>query len=108
MKNIKQALTGLIWSVDKLQSLIPDGPEWDRKAATISEHRIFAQQQLDMLECQQYPYRAKPKGGSGSFVPTMIDYNMKMVWRQRSQVSGDGEWISMDDVTLTPNPYFQL
>ena len=107
MKNIKQALTGLIWSVDKLQSLIPDGPEWDRKAQTISEHRLFAQKELDFLDCQQYPYEATFRNGM-SFVPTMIDFDCRLLWHQKSQVSGDGEWVSMDDVTLKPNPYFQL
>lgn len=106
MKNVIQAIDGLIWSVSQLQKLIPDGPSWDNKAQAIAEHKAFAQQELDFLNCQKYPYKATFANGM-SFIPTMIDFDNQMVWHQTGQGDGHGEWVNMDDVTLSPNPYYK-
>lgn len=108
MEKIIQALTGLIWSIEQLQKLIPSGKEWDNKAQAIFDHKRYAQKELDFLNCQRFPYKAIIIENRKEFTPTMIDFDNKMVWNQKSQVSGDGEWIQFEDIELHPNPYFKL
>ena len=107
MEDIKQSIIGLIWSVKQLQKLIPDGKDWDNRAQAIADHLAFAEKELSFLQCQKYPYVATYRNGV-SFTPTQIDYENRLLWHQNSQASGDGDWISMDDVTFYNNPYFKL
>lgn len=106
--NILQSLIGLVWSVNQLQKLIPDGKEWDNKAQSIANHKAFAERQIALFQTIQYPFEAEIMSNGEKFAPTMFDFENKMVWRQTSQVSGGGEWVSLSDVTLTPNPYFHF
>lgn len=104
--NVNHIITGLIWSVKQLQKLIPDGKEWDSKTQSICNHMERAENFIRLSDVSKYPYLAWYNGKE--FVPTMIDYDNKMAWMQISQVSGDGEWISFEDLALTPNPYFTI
>ena len=107
MEKIKQSIIGLIWSVKQLQKLIPDGISWDNRAQAIADHLAFAEKELSFLQCQKYPYVATYRNGR-SFTPTQIDYENRLLWHQNSQVLGDGDWVSMDDVTLSHNQYFEI
>ena len=107
MENIKKSIIGLIWSVKQLQKLIPDGKNWDNRAQSIAYNLAFAEKELEFLLCQKYPYVATYRNGQ-SFVPTQIDYENRLLWHQHGQAAGIGDWVSMDDVTLSPNRYFEL
>lgn len=54
----------------------------------------------------KFPYECITSSGT-SFVPTIIDYDNSMVWHQKSQASGDGEWIDFDDVIFVKNERFE-
>lgn len=83
--DIHQILYGLIWSVDQLQKLIPDDRGWDFRAVAIVSHKQYAQQLLDDLGILRFPYNAQNLKTGERFVPTMIDYDNRQVWHQKSQ-----------------------
>jgi len=55
-------------------------------------------------ECE---YKVKSYGINSTFIPTRIDYENQMVWHQKGQSSGNGEWIDFEDVIFTRNPQFK-
>lgn len=54
----------------------------------------------------KFPYEAKIKDTGNTFVPTMIDYDNRMVWHQKGQASGNGEWIDFECVEFVKNEKF--
>lgn len=106
--DIQQVLFGMIWSIDQLQKLIPDGKDWDFRADAIATHKSAAQRLLDSVETFQFPFTARHLQTGETFVPTQIDYANRQVWHQKGQSSDNGEWIDFDEVQLTPNPFFKI
>jgi hypothetical protein len=60
---------------------------------------------------QKYPYnceyKVKSYGINPTFTPTRIDYENQMVWHQKGQSSGNGEWIDFEDIIFTRNLQFK-
>lgn len=106
--NITTVLAHCIWAIDKLQPLIPDEKDWVSKANAIANYKNDAIELLAEQQSSQYPYIAKFKDTGDSFIPTMIDYENKCVWQQRSQASRDGDWWSFDEVILSKNRLYEL
>ncbi len=51
----------------------------------------------------KFPYKCFLKNADNftigdTFIPTMIDYENEMVWRQKGQASDNGEWIAFEDL----------
>lgn len=57
-----------------------------------------------------YPYICvyKTEGQSFSFIPTMIDYMNKQVYRQIGQTSDSGEWFAFDEVEFIQIKQFNI
>jgi hypothetical protein len=108
MENVTEIIKDLLWSVQTLQKLIPDSKEWDNKAQAISDKVIAAKEFIKGADVTKFPFVAKIYSNDLEFIPTMIDYDNRQVWHQRSQVASDGEWIDFDDVLLTPNKFFNI
>lgn len=104
MKTVNECLRGLIWSVQQLQQLIPDGPSWDSKAQSISDHLHAAKTVADAMSNEKFPYICEYKNGN-SFYPTMIDFENKMVFHAYGQ-NGSGAWVDFSDVEILKNPFF--
>jgi len=51
---------------------------------------------------KRFPIECEFKEGGEKFVPTMIDFDNQMVWRQFGQASENGSWVDMDDLILRP------
>lgn len=107
MKELNQAITGLLWSVDQLYKLIPGTSVWDKTADAIARHRDFARSISQQLDTSLYPYIATHKDEGFTFTPTMMDFVGQSAYRQIGQTSDSGEWISFDDLTIEANPYFK-
>lgn len=60
------------------------------------------------MDISLFPYYVRVIGEQHWWMPTSVDYMNKQLWHQRSQVSGDGEWIDFDDVEFKHNPKFKL
>lgn len=107
-QKITQALTGLVWSVKKLINLMPNISEWDEDADLIRKHFDFATDVLKSVEMRRFPYTAQMRDSFDTFIPTMIDFDNRMVYQQIGQASDSGEWISFDEISLIPNPMFSI
>jgi len=54
----------------------------------------------------KYPYKCVIKNTGDKFIPIMIDYDNKQIWRQNGQASENGEWIDFDNVEFFKNRNF--
>ena len=52
---------------------------------------------------RKFPYKCTIVDSKKEFIPTMIDFDNCMVWHQKGQASGNGEWLSLDEVYITRN-----
>lgn len=53
-----------------------------------------------------FPYNCKNKSSDDFFIPTMINYEERTVWKT-TEKSDDGVWISFDDLIFHHNDDFQ-
>ena len=53
-----------------------------------------------------YPYNCKFRDSDEFFIPTMINYEERTVWKT-AQKSDDGIWVSFDELVFHRNDDFQ-
>jgi hypothetical protein len=56
----------------------------------------------------KFPYECSFKLDGNKFIPTIIDYDNKQVWKQNSQVSDDGDWINFDELIFKELKNFKI
>ncbi len=57
---------------------------------------------------EKYPYFCKRKNDLDWWVPTMVDYENKMFWKQNGQSNGNGEWVDFEDCEIKQNKQFNF
>jgi hypothetical protein len=55
---------------------------------------------------EKFPYECTEISSGRTFIPTMINYENQMVWRQNGQASDNGEWLYFEEVVFKKNPNF--
>jgi len=98
----------LIWAIEKMEPLIPDGKDWDTKAQSIANIKNEGKEALRKIAADRFPYECTVLDTEEKFLPTRIDYENRQVWRQIGQASDSGQWYDYDEIELEWNPFFLL
>lgn len=56
---------------------------------------------------KKFPYECTDLESGRTFIPTIIDFENQSVWWQKGQASGNGVWVSFEEVSFKRNPEFQ-